>query len=154
MAGLIFIGDEMINIEKLQKSNLDTVMAIWLNTNINAHSFIPKTYWESNYNMVKELIPKSDVYLLQYNNSIAAFIGVLDGYIAGLFVNSNYQSKGFGKALLDHIKAIYTHLHLEVYEKNKRAVLFYKREGFIITERFIDTSVNEYSYKMEWSKPL
>ena len=40
------------------------------------------------------------------------------------------------------------------YEKNKRAVDFYKREGFIITERFIDTSVNEYSYKMEWSKSL
>ena len=43
-------------IRKFQKEDTGQVMRIWLNGNKDAHPFIPKEYWESNYSMVEEQI--------------------------------------------------------------------------------------------------
>ena len=40
-------------IRKFQKEDTGQVMRIWLNGNKDAHPFIPKEYWESNYSMVE-----------------------------------------------------------------------------------------------------
>lgn len=42
-------------IRKLQKTDINQVSHIWLNTNLKAHFFIPKQYWISNYEFVKEM---------------------------------------------------------------------------------------------------
>ncbi|WP_331496454.1 hypothetical protein [Romboutsia ilealis] len=48
-------------IRKLENKDVDIVMNIWLETTIKAHDFISKEYWESNYDMVKEVyIPAAD----------------------------------------------------------------------------------------------
>ena len=44
-------------IRKYVDGDIDSVMQIWLNTNIQAHSFISQDYWKSNFNMVKEMMP-------------------------------------------------------------------------------------------------
>ena len=36
-------------IRKLQKTDINQVSHIWLNTNLKAHFFIPEQYWISNY---------------------------------------------------------------------------------------------------------
>ena len=46
----------MSMIRKLTTYKLDTVMKIWLETNIEAHSFISKEYWHKNFEMVKKMI--------------------------------------------------------------------------------------------------
>ena len=47
-------------IRKFENSDIDAVMQIWQNENIKTHNFIPKEYWESNYEYVKNFyqIPK------------------------------------------------------------------------------------------------
>ncbi len=42
-------------IRKFKNEELDTVMSIWLETNMKAHDFINKSYWQGNYDMVKEM---------------------------------------------------------------------------------------------------
>ena len=44
----------------------------------------------------------------------------------------NMQSQGIGKILLNYAKDKRNKLHLNVYQKNARAISFYKREGFEI----------------------
>lgn len=46
-------------IRKLREIDLSAVMKIWLDTNIKSHNFVSKEYWTSNYEMVKEILPKS-----------------------------------------------------------------------------------------------
>ena len=36
-------------IRTFRENDLNSVMQIWPDTNINAHSFIPKEYWTDNY---------------------------------------------------------------------------------------------------------
>lgn len=37
------------------------------------HSFIGADYWKSNYEFIKEMIPKAEVYVAEANGKIGAF---------------------------------------------------------------------------------
>lgn len=128
-------------------------MQIWLEANIQAHSFIPKEYWTENYAMVKDMLPQAEIYVHEDDvNQIDGFIGLTDHYIAGVFVKESAQSKGIGKQLLDYAKEIKSDMYLNVYQKNARAVLFYQREQFIVQSEGIDESTNEKEFTMAWSR--
>lgn len=137
-------------IRKFRESDIDEVMALWLNANIQAHSFVDSNYWKDNFQMVKELIPQADVYIYEVDGKILGFTGVSENYIAGIFVDEKYRSQGIGKKLLDYLKGICPELTLQVYEKNTKAVDFYKREKFEITGTGIDTFTNEKEFYMKW----
>lgn len=134
------------------EKDLDRVMEIWLKSNIEAHDFIDKSYWINNFIMGRNLISTSEVYIYEENNEILGFVGLVDNYIAGIFVDSNYRNKGIGKELLDYIKNLKSELSLDVYEKNKKAYNFYIKNGFIIEEKSLDNENNQYEYKLIWNK--
>ncbi|MEG2234763.1 MAG: GNAT family N-acetyltransferase, partial [Oscillospiraceae bacterium] len=71
-------------------------MELWLDTNISAHSFIESEYWKSNYDTVKSMMPSATIYVYEENHVIQGFIGLMDAYIAGIFVSQKFQSKGIG----------------------------------------------------------
>ena len=121
-------------IRKYVAGDIDSVMQIWLNTNIQAHSFISQDYWKSNFDMVKEMIPLAEIYVHEVDNAnqIDGFIGLNDDYIEGIFVKETMQSKGIGKQLLNHAKEVKSTLKLRVYQRNEKAIKFYLRENFCI----------------------
>ena len=129
-------------------------MQIWFDTNIKAHHFISRQYWVDNYEMVKDILPKKEIYVYEDDNinQINGFIGLMDNYIAGIFVNKNNQSRGIGKQLLDYVKEIKETLNLSVYQKNIRAISFYQREQFVIQSEHIDNDNNEKEFIMTWNK--
>lgn len=141
-------------IRKFKEDDLNTVMQIWFDTNIEAHHFISRQYWIDNYEMVKDILPKKEIYVYEDDNTnqINGFIGLMDNYIAGIFVNKNNQSRGIGKQLLDYVKEIKETLNLSVYQKNIRAISFYQREQFVIQSEHIDNDNNEKEFIMTWSK--
>ena len=139
-------------IRKLESNELEIVMEIWLDTNINTHDFINTSYWKENYNLVKEMLPDAIIFVYEDNNQIQGFIGLMGNYIAGIFINSNSQSKGIGKALLNYVKEYNSELLLQVYKKNLRAVNFYLREDFVVSKEQIDENTNEVELVMSWTK--
>ena len=138
----------------LQENDLGVVMQIWLDTNIDAHGFISREYWISNYATVEKMLPHAEIYVYENDDTeqIEGFIGVTDHYIAGIFVKAESQSKGIGKQLLDYVKGRKEELNLSVYQKNVRAVRFYQREQFFIRSENIEKETNETEYKMIWHK--
>ena len=141
-------------IRKLEEANLDAVMQIWLDTNINTHDFIPAEYWSGNYEMVKSLLPEAEVYVYEDDatGEIVGFIGLMDTFVAGLFVKEGMQSKGIGKQLVDYAKNQKERLSLTVYQKNERAVRFYQRDQFVVADEQIDENTNATEYVMVWDK--
>lgn len=139
-------------IREFKENDMHSVMKLWLETNIAAHNFIHEDYWKSNYDNVKQMLPEATIFVYEENGSIQGFIGLSQNYIAGLFVETICQSKGIGKALLNHIKERHIELLLQVYKKNNRAVNFYLREGFSIIHEQIDKNTNEIEYIMKWCK--
>lgn len=139
-------------IRKFDINELEAVMEIWLDTNIKAHDFIHTSYWKANYDLVKEMLPDATIFVYEDNNQVQGFIGLMDDYIAGIFVNSDSQSKGIGKALLNYVKESNSELSLQVYKKNFRATNFYLREGFVVLKEQIDKNVDEVELVMNWTK--
>lgn len=138
-------------VREFKIDDLEQIMKIWLNENIKAHNFIPKNYWEDNYEYVKEILPNAKIYVYEINNKIVGFVGIEEQYIEGIFVDSKHQNDGVGKELINQVKKENLNLKLSVYEKNTNAIKFYKKQGFEIIEKNIDSDTNEYEYTMVWN---
>ncbi|MFV0441011.1 MAG: GNAT family N-acetyltransferase [Lachnospirales bacterium] len=139
-------------IREFKLDDLEQVMSIWLETNLKSHNFIAKSYWKNNYDMVKLLLPKANVYVYDVDGNIQGFVGVEKGYIAGIFVLEQFRSMGIGYKLLGTIKDEYEELTLKVYDKNTRAINFYLKENFKIIRSEIDKETREIELTMMWSK--
>lgn len=131
--------------------DLDKILNLWLEGNIDGHDFIPQTYWQSKIAVVAKLLPQSNIYAY-YDNSenIVGFLGEVDGYIAGLFVDKKFQRLGIGRQLVDYIKQVNNELTLSVYENNARALHFYEKNGFVVNTKQIDTETGELEFSMYW----
>lgn len=138
-------------IENINDTDLESVAAIWLECNLEAHDFIDKNYWLMNYQKVKEMLPTAKIYVYFHNDKIVGFLGLIDEYIAGIFVLNDYRSMGIGAQLLDTIKTNHSKLILTVYQKNERALQFYLRKGFEILKKEKDPATNEIELFMEWT---
>ena len=135
----------------IKEKDLDRVMEIWLDSNIKSHSFIARSYWLDNYDYVKNILPKSDLYVLEEDNRVLGFIGIIDGYIAGIFVDYEARGRGLGTRLIDLAKKNYERLTLNVYAKNQEAYRFYLARGFRVVDEKLDKENAELEYTMEYS---
>lgn len=138
------------------EADLYHVMQLWLTTNIDAHPFIAPSYWHNMYPLVKKMIPVAELYVYENDETakIDGFIGLSEEHIEGIFVDEASQSKTIGTQLLHHVKGRKRRLTLEVYQKNTRAIAFYKKEDFSIQDETLDRETGEKAYYMSWNKPF
>ncbi|KAA8346345.1 GNAT family N-acetyltransferase, partial [Leuconostoc mesenteroides] len=128
--------------------DLEQLAQIWLNGNLQAHSFIPAQYWKNQFVNIKKMLPEANIFVYRNNETIIGFLGELDGYIAGLFVDMNYRNQGVGSRLINYLKQINDKLTLSVYVDNINAVNFYENKDFIIDSVGMDTETDSKEYHM------
>ena len=141
-------------VRKFETQDLDTVMQIWLHGNLDAHVFIPASFWRGHFEIVRDMLPQAELYVHENEaaQQIDGFIGLAENHIEGIFVAKAARSNGIGKALLDHVKPLKPRLTLGVYQKNERALAFYRREQFVVQSEGIDEDTNEAEIQMLWSR--
>lgn len=140
-------------IRKMRKDDIDVVVDIWYKASIQAHSFIPKKYWEDNKNLMKyKYLPISEVYLAVKDKAVLGFIALVSDNLAAIFVEPKLQGEGIGSLLLDYAKSIRNVLWLKVYVKNKRAVHFYKKKGFKVKSKSTDSDTGEKELVLQWNE--
>ena len=141
-------------IRKFENLDLDAVMQIWLQANLDAHAFIPADFWTGHFDMVRDMLPQAELYVHEDKDTrqIDGFIGLTENHIEGIFVAKSARSKGIGKALLDYVKPRRPRLTLGVYQKNERALAFYRREQFVVQSEGIDEDTNEAEIQMLWTR--
>ena len=141
-------------IRKFETQDLDAVMQIWLQANLDAHAFIPASFWEAHFEMVRDMLPQAELYVHENETprQIDGFIGLTENHIEGIFVAKAARSKGIGKALLEYAKSRKPCLTPSVYQKNQRALAFYQREQFTVQSEGIDGDTNEAEIQMLWTR--
>ena len=129
-------------------------MQIWLQANLDAHAFIPASFWTEHFEMARDMLPQAELYVHEGEDTrqIDGFIGLTENHIEGIFIAKAAHSKGIGKALLDHVKPLKPSLTLSVYQKNERALAFYQREQFTVQSEGIDEDTNEAEIQMFWTR--
>ena len=141
-------------IREFETQDLGTVMQIWLHGNLNAHAFIAASFWRGHFEMVRDLLLQAELYVHENEapRQIDGFIGLTENHIEGIFVAKAARSKGIGRALLEYAKSRKPRLDLSVYQKNERALAFYRREQFVVQSEGIDEDTNEADIQMLWTR--
>ena len=143
----------MENIERMKPSQTYEVMDLWLRTTIHSNSFVEENFWETHYDFVKEkYINGKENFVYIIDGKIVAFTGVTeDNRITGLCVDPEYQNKGIGTALINFLKSEYNMLHIPIYARNRKALAFATRTGFIIDGALRHEHNGEVMYTMLWN---
>lgn len=139
-------------IRKFQDFDLKKVMRLWYEGNLEAHDFIDQSYWDRNLSYVKRVIPQVEVYVYEINGQVVGFVGIDEGYIAGLFVDKEFRGCGVGSKLMDYVKERYDFFTLHVFENNYGAVTFYENRGLLKKEESIHEDLGEVEYLMYYRK--
>ena len=128
-------------IRAFKEEDTEAVIRIWLEASILSHSFIDKAYWEEKADAMRTLyLPLSEVVVDEDKDTgeVVAFIAFVEDYLAALFVAPAHQKKGVGSRLLALDKKMRDTLELSVYAENERAVAFYRKNGFRMTDKRIE----------------
>ncbi len=128
-------------IRAFKEEDTEAVIRIWLEASILSHSFIDKAYWEEKADAMRTLyLPLSEVVVDEDKDmgEVVAFIAFVEDYLAALFVAPAHQKKGVGSRLLALAKKMRDTLELSVYAENERAVAFYRKNGFRMTNKRIE----------------
>ncbi|WP_211227825.1 N-acetyltransferase [Spirochaeta cellobiosiphila] len=142
-----------IIIRDFTPNDIPAIVDIWYEVSLDAHKFIAKEYWANNRDiMEKKYIPQSETYIAIHNEQIVGFVSLIDNYLAAIFVRIEYQGKGIGSDLLNHVKAIKKQLSLKVYSKNTKSKAFYQSKGFNIIEETVDPDTEENEVLMLWKR--
>ena len=139
-------------IRKFNEFDLKRVMRIWYDGNLEAHDFVDKNYWERNFGFVKRSLPESEVYVYEIDGYVVGFVGIDEGYIAGLFVDKEYRGVGIGTKLIEYVKELYDFFTLHVFENNYGAVTFYENRGLIKKEESVHEDLGEVEYLMYYRR--
>lgn len=139
-------------IRSLENGDIKLAVQIWLDASKKTHHFIDPTFWESKVEEMETIwLPKAENTGILKGERLIGFSSLAENRLAAIFINPKEQGKGYGKLLLSHVKQQRKCLELSVYEKNQSAIAFYKKNGFIITERQKDSVTGEYEFVMVWT---
>ncbi len=134
------------------QQEIEEIAQLWLASNLEAHDFVAADYWRDNYSEVKEMLPNAQLFAYYHEGELAGFMGLMEEYIAGIFIKKAYQHQGIGQALLAEAKNRKEKLTLAVYQKNQQAYRFYQKQGFTLEAENVDPQTNEVEYQMSWTR--
>lgn len=137
-------------VRPFKADDIEEVMAIWMDCNAEVHHYIPEDYWAAHFDEVRQAILNAAVFIAEENSRIIGFMGIVENYIAGIFIKKEFRSCGAGSKLLNRAKSVSEQLSLDVYAKNRRAWHFYCSNGFTEVERHICPSTGEVEIRMEF----
>lgn len=146
----------MAIIQKAEMQDMESILDIWLNASLQAHDFIPATYWEQQLLPMRDLyLPLAENYVIKENQTVTGFASLLrsEAALAALFIAPHQQGLGYGTALIDFFKLQCDELHLNVYTENTVAVNFYQQQGFKIISQAMDQNTGHAELSMTWFKP-
>lgn len=138
-------------IREYTKQDIDRILAIWLSSSIEAHSFIEPGFWESKVNDMRDVyIPASETFIYESDGEVVGFYSLYGNNLAAIFMAPGSQGKGMGTVLLDHAKKRRERLRLTVYKENVPSVKFYEKHDFISLGEQVDEHTGHLEIVMQY----
>lgn len=109
----------------------DRLLAIWLDASRAGHPFFTEDQLREQARLVRDIyLPEAENWVATLEGEPVGFIGLIDSFVGGLFVDPARHGCGAGRALVEHARRLKGMLELEVYARNSRADGFYRHLGF------------------------
>ena len=125
-------------IRRFEMADLDDALDAWEAATRVAHDFLTDRFFaEERRRLAKEWLPGSETYVHEADGRVVGFLTVGETEVFGLFVSPDWQRRGIGRQLLDHVRATRPRLELDVFEQNHAARAFYEAYGFRLVDRHV-----------------
>ncbi len=111
-------------------------LAIWQAASRHGHPFLGEDVLARQRDLVGDVyLPRAQTVVAERDGRIVGFVGLIDAFIGGLFVDPRAHGRGIGRQLVLHAADLKGELAVEVYEENQGARAFYERLGFVAVGR-------------------
>ncbi|NVE00104.1 GNAT family N-acetyltransferase [Massilia sp. BJB1822] len=125
------MDNTQLQIRAFEAADIEKLSSIWFETSRQVHAFLGEARLREQRALVEEAyLPNSETWVACLDGTPLGFIGLIDSFIGGLFVDPGRQGSGIGRALALHALKLKGELELEVYAENRAACAFYRRLGF------------------------
>ncbi|MBB3121816.1 GNAT family N-acetyltransferase [Pseudoduganella violacea] len=119
-----------LQIRAFEAADTRKLSAIWFEASRRAHAFLGEARLREQRTLIEEVyLPNAETWVACLDGAPVGFIGLIDSFIGGMFVDPGRQGSGIGRALAAHALALKGELELEVYAENRPACAFYQRLG-------------------------
>ncbi|HIJ53015.1 MAG TPA: GNAT family N-acetyltransferase [Planctomycetes bacterium] len=114
------------------KKDMERVADMWLSEIVRVYNFVtePEKFWGKRLDEMKNVTRTAEGYVYEEDGIIKAFITIKDHYIWDMVVDSQYQKKGIGTALLNFVMERKESLALGIFQKNQAGIEFFEKRGF------------------------
>ena len=124
-----------MNIRPYRDADLDELLTAWEASSRLAHPFLDDDFIAGERRNIAELyLPNTESWVCEHDGRVVGFIALIaleaGAEIGGLFVDPAFHGRGFGRALVDHVRPSRETLEVEVFEANAIGRAFYDRYGF------------------------
>lgn len=125
-----------LTIRPYQAEDNAVLTDIWHSASRVVHHFLGEDKLQEHRSLVSEVyLPQAETWVACLDGIPVGFIGLMDSFVGGIFVSPKAQGKGVGQALIAYGLELKGGLTLDVYALNARTCEFYKRLGFVETDR-------------------
>lgn len=141
-------------IRSANDDDTQAILDIWLAASIAAHDFVPAEFWRAQLDdMRMRYLPASQAFVYEQEGRVAGFHALSGHTLAALFVQSEWQGRGIGTALLSHARRLRGELTLSVYLANQPSVQFYLAQGFETVCQRVDAHTGQLEWLMR-ARPI
>lgn len=128
----------------------DKVISLWYQAALNEYNFLPIDYFKNESKILYDNLDLQNILVCEYKGDILGFVGMIDKeYISYLYVDTLYQHRGIGTALLNEIKKNHSILKVKVF-KVSNSINFFTDNDFKIVREDEDIKTGQKIYYMEW----
>ena len=122
--------------------DLADVLDVWYLASLEAHSFLSEEFFDTERQLIAEQwLPASETFVFEMDGCVVGSVSMSGNEVGGIFVTPEYQNRGVGRALLNHVAASRSYLELDVFKANTTARRFYESYGFrLVNEHVNDTT--------------
>ena len=128
----------------------DKVISLWYQAALKEYNFLPIDYFKNESKILYDNLDLQNILVCEYKDNILGFIGMIDKEcISYLYVDTLYQHKGVGTALINELKKDKKVLKVKVF-KEASSVNFFINNDFKIVKEDEDIKTRQKIYYMEW----
>ena len=132
--------------------DLADVLDVWYLASSVSHSFLSDDFFDTERQQIAEQwLPASETSVFEADGRVVGSVSTIGNEVGGVFVTPEYQNRGVGGALMDHVAASRSFLELDVFEANAIARRFYELYGFRVVNQHVNDPSGLPSYnQMLW----